>query len=300
MSSSWGKKLDKKLDGLPDTASKESIQTLANWIAFNRKHSETIATALTSALQNFMNNEKRQWLFWQLIHEVLIRDNGNTSKWEKLGDLRIALGEALQPSMKILGNTMPDELETYLEEWEDLDVFGGPSVNSQIRRLYQSRKNVTPKVENSDSMKTSGTPGATLTGNLSEDNTTKTQSSLSPTIAQPESSSEKMTSPNKNMDLSETQGNSSSEADQKERLATTNIRNETNLADSSKIDDNKDAKIDIAQQKIEQGTQKNPAILDQSEDGKSTSPLKRRRSEKEQIEYDFESKVSVSITELED
>ena len=300
MSSSWGKKLDKKLDGLPDTASKESIQTLANWIAFNRKHSETIATALTSALQNFMNNEKRQWLFWQLIHEVLIRDNGNTLKWEKLGDLRIALGEALQPSMKILGNTMPDELETYLEEWEDLDVFGGPSVNSQIRRLYQSRKNVTPKVENSDSMKTSGTPEATVTGNLSEDNTTKTQSSLSPTIAQPEPSSESLKSPNKNADLSETQGNSSPEADQKERLATTNIRNETNLTDSSKIDDNKDAKIDIAQQKIEQGTQKNPAILDQSEDGKSTSPLKRRRSEKEQIEYDFESKVSVSITELED
>eukprot|EP00536_Pseudo-nitzschia_multiseries_P008150 jgi/Psemu1/240929/estExt_Genewise1.C_2030001 len=143
MSSSWGKKLEKKLNGLADTASKDSVQTLAKWIAFNRKHAPIIATVLTNNLRDSKANAKRQWMHWRLIHLVLVNEVGNASKWEKFAELRVALGETLQPAMEILGSSMPDELGTYLEEWEEHNVFGGPSLILQIRRLYQNRKNAT-------------------------------------------------------------------------------------------------------------------------------------------------------------
>lgn len=91
MTSNWGKKLEKKLNGLADSASKESIQTLANWVAFNRKHATIIATVLTGSLQgtrniNKNNNDttttttsainnqvKRQWLFqFAYLHRDLL------------------------------------------------------------------------------------------------------------------------------------------------------------------------------------------------------------------------------------
>ena len=143
MSSAWGTRLEKKLNGLADTASKESIQTYSNWIAFNRKHVRTITSVLSQALQDNKNNDKRQWLFWEIINEILVREKGNTVKWERLNELRPALGEALQTAMKQLGNTMPDQLGKFLEEWEDLDVFGGPSLNAEIRLIFQNRKNLT-------------------------------------------------------------------------------------------------------------------------------------------------------------
>ena len=143
MSSSWGKKLEKKLKALADTASKESIQTLANWIAFNRKHASTLVPVLINALLQSKNNTKRQWVCWQLVHGVLVMERENSSKWGKLSELRVALGEALQPAMESLGSTMPDQLDKFLQEWEDHNVFEGPSLLSQIRRLYQNKNNQT-------------------------------------------------------------------------------------------------------------------------------------------------------------
>lgn len=170
---SWSKKLDKKLAALTDNASKETIQTLANWVAFNRKHAATIASTLTKNLLQVENNSgggnendtddnnpnnntaaafKRQWLYWQLIHEILIVDRDTPAKWEKLLELRIALGEALIPAMEQLGgsvannlllpsSSLPTELGDCLKEWESLNVFGGPSLMSQIKRLYSNRNN---------------------------------------------------------------------------------------------------------------------------------------------------------------
>jgi len=144
MASNWGKKLDKKLTDLADSASKESIQTLANWIAFNRKHASTIATVLINALLESKSNSKRQWLFWQLIHEVLVMER-ESKKWVKFSELRVLLGEALQPAMENLGSTIPENLNDCLQEWEDHDVFEGPSIMSQIRRLYQNKNIQTDK-----------------------------------------------------------------------------------------------------------------------------------------------------------
>jgi hypothetical protein len=147
--SSWAKKLDTKLDGLADGASKESIQTLANWIAFNRKHATTIATVLTQRLQDNRTNPKRQWLYWQVLHEVLITDHGTAGKWEKLLVLRETVGEALIPTMEVLASNLPppDSMDPYIKEWAELSVFGGPSMLAQIRRLYQSRNQAVSTTE---------------------------------------------------------------------------------------------------------------------------------------------------------
>jgi CID domain len=147
--SSWGKKLDKKLATLTDNASKETIQTVANWIVFNRKHASTIASTLTQNLQEQakIENTRRLWLYWQLIHEILVAERETPAKWEKSIDLRVALGEALIPAMELLGSSMASssnttEMSDYLKEWESLNVFGGPSLMSQIKRLYANRNSI--------------------------------------------------------------------------------------------------------------------------------------------------------------
>jgi len=273
--SSWGKKLEKKLNGLADTASKESIQTLSNWIAFNRKHAQTIATVLTNALQDFKDNEKRQWLFWQIIHEILVRERGNGPKWEKLGQLRLALGEALQPAMKSLGSTMPDQLESYLEEWEDHDVFGGPSLNAQIRRIYQSRKNLTTIVDSTKATEASVSP----TENASASSTTETQASstLSTALGQ-KSHTPKL--PAKASAISGVGG--------KDQSTKADTNNKTGPKDN---DDDAVAGKNIERQENVQESQRNLRMEPSEEThGKSPSPQRRNSALKEQVEYDFESK----------
>mmetsp|Transcript_4446 Transcript_4446/g.8205 ORF Transcript_4446/g.8205 Transcript_4446/m.8205 type:complete len:428 (-) Transcript_4446:1386-2669(-) len=164
----WQDKFEKKLSALTDMASKESIQTLANWIAFNRKHAATVASVLANALKESKNNPNRQWLYWQLIHEILILEQG-APKWEKLLDLRIALGEALPLAMEKLGSDLPPQLEEYLKEWNDSNAFGGPSLISQIRRLYQNRNSLTSQVAPSNT-KTEELPSEPIESSTSAQN----------------------------------------------------------------------------------------------------------------------------------
>jgi len=288
MSSSWGKKLEKKLNGLADTASKESIQTLSNWVAFNRKHAQTIAMVLTNALQDFKNNYKRQWLYWQLIHEILVREKGNTLKWEKLRELRLALGEALQPSMKILGSSMPDQLETRLEEWEDQDVFGRPSLNSQIRRLYQNRKNLT--VGNSNATKTP----VIATDNSSTSSAMKSQESSTPSIPSAQPTLEASKSPNEKVKSSAVFEDASSPSCQKsgdgqKERSTNDDCNDTMYPGLDDDDAVAGTEVQVQEnpQEIRDTSTANPAAKVR---GKSPSPQKRNSSLKEQVEYDFESK----------
>jgi hypothetical protein len=261
--SSWGKKLEKKLNGLADTASKESIQTLSNWIAFNRKHAQTIATVLTNALQDFKDNEKRQWLFWQIIHEILVRERGNEPKWEKLGQLRLTLGEALQPAMKSLGNTMPEQLESYVEEWEDHDVFGGPSLNAQIRRIYQSRKNLTT-VDSTKATKASVSP--TEKASVSSATETQASSTISTALGQTTSQTPKLSA----------KASTISGGGGKDQSTKADTNNKTGQNDN---DDDEVAGKNIG-----------PS---EEAHGKSPSPQRRNSALKEQVEYDFESKVSI-------
>jgi len=258
MSSSWGKKLEKKLSGLADTASKETIQTLSNWITFNRKHANTIATVLTNALQDSKNSSRRQWLYWQLVHEILIREKGNGLKWDKLGEMRLALGEAVQESMKLLGSAMPDQLETFIKEWNDQNVFGG--LNTEIPRFFHDRKNLMKAVGNSDSTKTSTSEPDTVRTSA----TVKSQkSSASSTTAQAALEKEKLSA------MMEKSGVGHNEQ---------STNDDDNTSYPGPNDDN-----DVAGKEV---------LSNPSEEihGNSPSLQKRNSFLKEPVEYDFEKK----------
>jgi hypothetical protein len=143
MSASWGGKLEQRLSALGESASKESIQALAKWIGFNRKFASVITSVLSTALQNKSNSTARQWLYWQVVHEVLVLDIGTGSKWERLLDLRSMLGETgVIPAIEVLCRNdqlvTPEKLEGLVKQWDDHNVFGGPTLVSQIRRLVTS------------------------------------------------------------------------------------------------------------------------------------------------------------------
>jgi hypothetical protein len=138
-SSSWGPKLEKKLRGLADSASKESIQTLATWIGFNRKHAPVIAQVFFDSLKS--SNPTRQWVYWQIIHEVLVSKHNDPEKWDKLLDLRTSIGDvAVIPAIREFGANVvaATKLEPLLKEWDEHNVFGGPTLVSQIRRMISA------------------------------------------------------------------------------------------------------------------------------------------------------------------
>ena len=137
--STWGKKLESKLSALADSASNESIQTLANWIGFNRKHAAAIAQTLADALKAQADSPTRQWVYWQVVHEILLLENSNPTKWDRLQDLRTAVGETtIVAAIKGLPVVSPQVGDTLIKEWDELNVFGGPTLVSQIRRLLAS------------------------------------------------------------------------------------------------------------------------------------------------------------------
>jgi hypothetical protein len=141
MSSNWGPKLEKKLNALADSASKESIQTLANWIGFNRKHAAVIAQVLATALTT-NGNVTRQLTYWQVIHELLLLQRTDSVKWERLLELRTLIGETtIVPAIE-KNNNLPiiDKIEPLLKQWDDHNVFGGPTLVSQIRKLLVTAK----------------------------------------------------------------------------------------------------------------------------------------------------------------
>ena len=275
MSSSFRNKLRKKLNGLGDTASKDSVQTLSNWIGFSRKHAPITATVLAKNLQDSKNNAKRQWMYWRLIHQVLVNENGNASKWEKLAELRFALGEALQPAMKVLGNTMPDQLGTCLEEWEDNNVFGGPSLISQIRRLYQNRNNLATPTNKPSTTKNS----------ITADNS----SIISSTAKALESSSEPSGAPAQpTIELNENE----TIAATKVHVGDASLEHITN--DNYAVypgPDNSDEDVAIEKVKQEEAHTKSKMSMIEEVTTKSTSPQKRYSFLNQQVDYDFESKV---------
>lgn len=141
MSNSWGPKFEKKLAALADGASKESIQTLANWVGFNRKHASVIAQTLANGLKTNANNESRQWLYWQVIHELLLLEKENPAKWGKLQKLRTVLGETtIVTGIETISNVSPQVQDSLVKEWDEHNAFGGPTLVAQIRRLLTTIK----------------------------------------------------------------------------------------------------------------------------------------------------------------
>ena len=137
MASSWGPKLEAKLESLTDTASSESIQAVCKWIGFNRKHTDVIASVILDQLAS--STEKRQSLYWKVVDQVLAQDHG-TPKWDRMAELRSALGEkTIIPALEKGYFSDASALETMMKEWNDRDCFGGPTHVSQMRRVLNSK-----------------------------------------------------------------------------------------------------------------------------------------------------------------
>jgi hypothetical protein len=139
--SSWTQKLEKRLTALADAASKESMQTLAKWIGFNRKHTAAFCEALTKG----MEDETRRWLYYQVIHEIMVLEKGS-DKWDKLQDIRTAIGECvvIVEVEKLENVILIDQLKPLVEQWDDANVFGGPML---IQRIQHCLKNPKKSVE---------------------------------------------------------------------------------------------------------------------------------------------------------
>jgi hypothetical protein len=135
MSSSWGIKLESKLTALTETASTETLQALAKWIGFNRKHAAAFAVSLLSAIETA--TPPRQTLYLQVIHFVLQQELDGL-KWDRLAELRVVLAEdVLVPVLESAKATAAwsDKLPTMLKEWDRVNAFGVPTLILQMRKL---------------------------------------------------------------------------------------------------------------------------------------------------------------------
>ncbi|KAL3901873.1 MAG: hypothetical protein SGARI_006000 [Bacillariaceae sp.] len=83
-------------------------------------------------------------MYWTLVNFILTANKEEDEKWQKLVDLRIAVGESL---VGVLENSnsntgdLPETLEAQIKRWTELNAFGGPSLSSQLKRVYQNSKN---------------------------------------------------------------------------------------------------------------------------------------------------------------
>ena len=199
MSSSWATKFEKKLKALTEGgASKESIQTLATWMVFNRKHVSAFsqvllslpdltstAVAVSVGVPNTIATTSKQTLYWQLIHQVLLSNKEDQDKWERALDMRITMGESVilvaLPNLCSNNNnndddetsttaTIMDLVEGMIKEWDQYNVFGGPTLTGQIKRILLTAKS------------TMATPALTTT-------TTTTTTDVSPKVAESDAAS---------------------------------------------------------------------------------------------------------------
>ena len=135
--STWAQKLEQRLATLADSSSKESMQTLAKWIGFNRKHKAAFCEAFTKV----MREKTRQWIYFQVINEVMLLDM-DSPKWDKTQDIRIALGETIViPEVEKLDNLiLIDQLRPLVDKWDNANVFGGPVLIQRIQHLLKNPK----------------------------------------------------------------------------------------------------------------------------------------------------------------
>jgi len=135
MSSPWAEKLEKRLTALADGASKDSLQTLAKWIGFNRKH----AAAFCEAFKKAMEVQTRQLLYYHVIDEVMLLEKGN-AKWDKLQDIRTTLGETVVASEfeKLDDVNVIDQLKVLVDQWDNANAFGGPMLIHRLRQLLKT------------------------------------------------------------------------------------------------------------------------------------------------------------------
>jgi hypothetical protein len=132
--SKWSKRLEQRLSALADAASKESLQTLARWIVFNRKHSSEFTPTFLAQITE-ASLVARSWLCWQLLDQILSLDKDDVTKYDRFEDLRVSIGDAvIVPAMREIKPEILANLKPLIQEWDNINVFGGPTLINQIKR----------------------------------------------------------------------------------------------------------------------------------------------------------------------
>lgn len=151
--SPWGSRLESKLAALAATSSNETLLTLSKWIAFNRKRAKKdFAPVFVASLKQ----ESKQEMILGVINEVLLLNRSMPSKWDRLEDLRVTLGEQV---LLVTADQLSDSVKNKVmkdlwKEWDDANSFGGPTVlNLLKKKLSSSNKqpSVTEKAAESPS-----------------------------------------------------------------------------------------------------------------------------------------------------
>ena len=145
VSMDWGQKLQSKFSTLSDSSSKESLQALAKWIGFNRKHGAAFCQTFVTAITTDTAHQAR---YLSCISLVCLLEHGNSKKWDRLNDLRIKLAETvILPTVPLLQEEGRKELASCLKEWDNANSFGGPTIINQIRKKLQQKQEVPKKEE---------------------------------------------------------------------------------------------------------------------------------------------------------
>eukprot|EP00978_Attheya_sp_CCMP212_P041610 scaffold240605_cov47-Attheya_sp.AAC.1 len=158
-SSQWATKLKSRLEGLADGSSRESVQSLSTWLAFNRRHGGALVPVLTQAIQDAATPVSRKLLYLSVVHEALLADHPTSTndtkvndKWDKKADFRVLLGETLvNPAIESVAlecqktndTTSMEVIRDMVAEWGAINAFGGPTIISSIRRTLESTQVVT-------------------------------------------------------------------------------------------------------------------------------------------------------------
>ena len=139
--SSWGKKLTSKINALNESSSKESIQALAKWIGFNRKHA---AVGFVPVLKDSILQAKTgtlQLTRLSVIHEVLVLDKDDPDKWQRMEELRLLLAESvlLPLAPQLLEPAREEVRSSFLKAWDDANSFSGPTLINTIRKSVSTK-----------------------------------------------------------------------------------------------------------------------------------------------------------------
>ena len=110
-------------------------------MGFNRKHSATFCETLKQALIS-VSPKSRQVIILSVIHQVLLQDRDVISKWERMQEFRVALSEitllpVLAAEPTVLAASTLSKLQEYLKEWDEANVFSGPTLIGQLQRKLQ-------------------------------------------------------------------------------------------------------------------------------------------------------------------
>jgi hypothetical protein len=155
--SKWGEKLQGKLSALTEASSKESVQTLAMWIWFNRKHKDAFIATMREVLD--LGDSSRNSILLSVLHEVFLLNLKQADKWETAVDLRLSLGESVV--LPFAGSAFAtSKIQASLALWDTHNVFSGPTLIRQIRDKLQAAstpsKTVNPPQLDSNSADAAG------------------------------------------------------------------------------------------------------------------------------------------------